>query len=104
MRGHGDAGCAAPGPRCSARGSHDRVDERLCLAGQRLGLLLGDGRSTEFGSSSAQEAAGRLNQNLVKPSPDSAPTLPPNDDTSSATMARPIPAPPWSASRDFSTR
>ena len=48
--------------------------------------------------------AGRLNQNRVRPSRDSAPTRPPPCSTSCFTIASPIPAPPRSRSRDFSTR
>src|SRR5438132_4046110 len=52
----------------------------------------------------ARYAMGRLNQNRVKWLFESAPTRPPNPSTSCLTMARPMPAPPRAASRDFSTR
>ncbi len=48
--------------------------------------------------------AGRLNQNRVRPRPDSTPTRPPAASTSWRTMARPIPVPPCTRSRDLSTR
>jgi hypothetical protein len=48
--------------------------------------------------------AGRLNQNRVWPSAESAPTRPPLASMSCFTIASPIPAPPRAWSRDFSTR
>ena len=48
--------------------------------------------------------AGSVNQKRVDPPPDSAPTRPPALSTSCLTMASPMPAPPRSGSRDFSTR
>jgi drug/metabolite transporter (DMT)-like permease len=59
-----------------------------------------DGRSP----SGRERQPGRLNQNRVWPSAESAPTRPPPASTSCLTIASPMPAPPRARSRDFSTR
>ena len=52
----------------------------------------------------AAPQAGSVSQKVVQPPSLVTPTRPPADSTSWRTIASPIPAPPRSRSRDFSTR
>ena len=80
----------------SCNASLRNVGSQMRLTGVCLDAVTARYRSVTCG--------GRLNQKRVKRAFESAPTRPPEASTSCLTMARPIPAPPRPASRDFSTR
>ena len=62
------------------------------------------GRARRLGTQAGPGSGGRLNQKVVQPASETAPTRPPASSTRRRTMARPTPAPPRARSRDFSTR
>ncbi len=83
---------------------HDRAPELDQVVGQRR-----HARSTRrwrraAGGGTDRDQVGRLNQNVVRPAVEVAPTRPPASSISRLTMARPMPAPPVARSRDFSMR